>query len=81
MMKIVFTKHAILKLEQRKLLREKVTSVLVNPEFIRPSYGNREVAYGRVGKNYLAVIFKKEKDKTIVITAHRVARPRRYVSI
>lgn len=78
---IVFTKHAILKLEQRRIAREKVYSVLTNPEFVRPSYGSREVAYGKIGKNYLAVVFKKEKDGIVAITAHWVAKRRRYASI
>ncbi|MEK9180585.1 MAG: DUF4258 domain-containing protein [Patescibacteria group bacterium] len=76
-MKIIFTKHAVLKTEQRRLSREKVQNVLREPEFIRPSYGNREIAYRKIGKHYLSVIFKKEKNAIVVITAHWVAKPRR----
>ena len=73
-MKVIFTKHAELKLKQRRITKGSVLKTLSFPDIIRPSYGNREVAYKKVGKDYLAVIFKREKNIRIVITHYWIAK-------
>jgi len=73
-MKVIFTRHAELKMRQRRITKGLVLKSLSSADFFRPSYGNREVAYKKIGKNYLAVIFLREKDAHIVITQHWVAK-------
>lgn len=73
-MKIIFSNHSEIKIEQRKLSKELINKTVINPNFIIPSHGNRERAYKKFGKNYLEVVFIKEKELIIIITAHWVAK-------
>ncbi|MEK7209072.1 MAG: hypothetical protein AAB677_02335 [Patescibacteria group bacterium] len=52
-MKIIFSPHAILKMEQRGLLRQNIIETITQPDFNRPSYGAREERYRKFGRNYL----------------------------
>jgi len=67
---IEFTVHAERKIKQRNLKKAWVKRTLKNPEFIVPSYGGRKIAYKKIGRLYLAVIFVKEEKNLFVITAH-----------
>lgn len=67
---IEFTHHAERKIRQRELKKKWVRETLSNPEFVIPSYGEREIAYKKIGKLYLAVIFVKEERDLVVLTAH-----------
>lgn len=69
-----FTKHAITKLEQRKINKQFVLETIKNPELVRPSYNFREELYRRFNKKYLKVIIKKRKEDILVITMHWVAK-------
>lgn len=67
---IIFSDHALLKLEQRKMEKELVITALKSPDLTKPSYGDRQIAYKRFGKLYLKVIYRKEGDNLIIITQH-----------
>lgn len=54
-MKIIFSDHAKIKIQQRKLSKELINKVIIAPDFIVPSHSNRERAYKKFGKNYLEV--------------------------
>ena len=73
-MLIIFSKHAIVKFEQRKLNRQFVLETIKNPELVRPTYNYREELYRKFNKNYLKVVIKKRKNDVLVLTAHWVAR-------
>ena len=73
-MLIIFSKHAILKLEQRKINKQFVLETIKSPELIRPSYNLKEELYRKFTKNYLKVVVKKYREKIIVITVHWVAK-------
>ena len=73
-MLIVFSKHALIKLEQRNISKHFVIETVKNPQLIRPSYDFREELYKRFAKNYLKVVIKKTKVKIIIVTMHWVAR-------
>ena len=73
-MKVVFSDHASLKVEQRRLSREKVLAVVARPDLRRPTYGGREEWFKRFGKNYLEVVIVREHDTIVIVTAHWVAR-------
>lgn len=73
-MKIVFSSHANLKIEQREISKDLVVSTIENPEFQRPSYGSRIEVYKNWGKNHLKVVIIKELDAITVITTHWVAK-------
>lgn len=67
---IEFTLHANRKIKQRSLKKAWIRATLEKPEFLVPSYGDRKIAYKKIGKLYLAVIFIEEENNLIVITAH-----------
>ena len=67
---VEFTDHALRKMAQRNLTKAWVKEVLENPEYIYPSYQNREIAYRKIGKLYLAVVFVREEENVVVLTAH-----------
>lgn len=71
MLKVIeFTNHAKRKIKQRNLKEKWIKETVLNPEFVKNSYQNRQIAYKRYGKLYLKVVFVKEGDKIIVLTAH-----------
>ena len=67
---IELSDHAVRKMEQRHLKKEWVLQVLDKPDEQRESYGDRIIAYRKIGKLYLAVVYKKEGTQITVITAH-----------
>jgi hypothetical protein len=72
-MKIVFSKHALIKLEHRGLEKSRILETVEYPDFIQPSYNFREERYRLYTRNHLKVIVKIESTKIIIITAHWVA--------
>ena len=67
---IIFTNHALLKLEQRGILKSTAIKTLKSPDYKIPSYSGRMIAYKKIDKLYLKVIYKKENNNIIVITQH-----------
>lgn len=73
-MLIIFSRHALIKLEQRKINKQFVLETIRNPHLVRPSYGLREELYRKFAKNHLKVVVKKNKGKIIIVTMHWVAK-------
>lgn len=73
-MKIIFSKHSLLKIEHRGLEKSKVLETVEFPDFIQPSYNFREERYRLYSKNHLKVVVKIESPRIVVVTAHWVAR-------
>ena len=73
-MSIIFTKHFLIKLTQRKINRQFVVETIKNPELVRPSYSFREEFYRRFGRYYLKVVIQRRKQHIIVLTTHWVAK-------
>lgn len=73
-MSIIFTKHFLIKLEQRKINRQFVLETIKNPSLIRPTYGFREELYKKFGKLYLKVVIKRRKEHIVILTTHWVAK-------
>ena len=73
-MSIIFSLHAELKIEQRKIPRQYVVQTIDNPNFEKPAHDLRTELYRKFGKNYLKVVIKREASNIIVVTAHWVAK-------
>ena len=71
---IVFTEHALMKLAQRNIARERVIETLMHPDRRTESYGNRRVCFKKFGKLYLKIIYRTENNDAIVITEHWVEK-------
>lgn len=73
-MKIVFSKHALLKLHQRELDKSKIIETILRPDFIQPGYSFREARFKLYSKNHLKVVVIVEPRRILVVTAHWVAK-------
>ena len=69
--RIVFTKHAILKLQQRKIRRDWVIKTIMESENITVK-NEKYCAFRKFGTIYLKVVFKRLGGLVIVITQHFV---------
>lgn len=67
---VVFSDHALRKMEQRHLKKEWALAVLDKPDHVTQSYGGRTIAYKKIEKLYLAVVYTKEEASLVVITTH-----------
>ena len=75
-MAIIFTKHLIIKLGQRKINKQFILETIKNPDLVRPTYGLREELYKKFNKYFLEVIIKRKGKHIIVLTTHWVAKTR-----
>ena len=73
-MLIIFSRHAILKMGQRRIPRAAAIEAVKFPDFRMPGRNLREELYKRFGVNYLKVVIKPYSSKIVVITAHLVAK-------
>ncbi|OHB19137.1 MAG: hypothetical protein A2666_05360 [Parcubacteria group bacterium RIFCSPHIGHO2_01_FULL_47_10b] len=73
-MDIVFSRHAKLKIVQRKIPMRAVIAVVRFPEFRADGYNPREELYKKFRNIYLKVVIKRKRNKIIVITTHLVAK-------
>ena len=73
-MKIVFSRHAKLKIVQRRIPMRAVIEVVRFPEFRTSGYNLREELYRKFRTIYLKVVIKQKQKKIVVITAHLVAK-------
>lgn len=67
---IIFTAHALVKLEQRNIRKELVLKTVKNPDYEFRSQSNRKIIYKKFSKRYFKVVFKKESKNIIIITQH-----------
>lgn len=76
-MRIVFTKHALIRLKERKIKKLQILDVLKNPDSKR-IYENNKVEYYKNISKYLSlkVITIKDKNSIIVITCYYLKRTR-----
>ena len=69
---IIFTRHATLKLSQRKIGKNLVIKTLKNPDKIIPTYGGRMVAFKKFRRLHFKVVFRRKINDVIVITQYWV---------
>ena len=72
-MNIVFSDHALLKMQQRRFSKRTVVAVVVNPDRVENAYSGRETFFKKFRKHSLKVIIIRTHNQIIVITAHWVA--------
>jgi hypothetical protein len=71
---IRFSKHSLLKLEQRKIGKNFVFATLRKPDYIKQSYGDRKTTFRKFKKLYLKVIFQEKFGSIIIITQYWVRK-------
>lgn len=67
---VVFSDHALRKMDQRHLKKEWVLAVLDKPDHVTEGYAGRMIAYKKIEKLYLAVVYTKEEASFVVVTTH-----------
>lgn len=72
-MNIIFSNHALLKMQQRKLSKSSVLAVIKHPDRSEYTYNGREALYKKSRKRSLKVVITRERDNIIVVTTHWVA--------
>lgn len=70
---IVFSRHALIKLEQRRLTKKMVLQTIQKPAYITV-VGNQFQAFRKFGKRYLKVVFARTQNSVIVITQYFVKK-------
>lgn len=73
---IIFTNHALLKLQQRRVSKTVVIETLKSPDCKFSGCSNRMIAYKKFDKLYLKVVYKIEDKNIIVITQHWGEKPK-----
>ena len=71
---IIFTRHSLLKLKQRRISKIVVRKTLKSPDYKIPSYSDRMIAYKKFDKIYLKVVYKIEEGNMVVITQYWVEK-------
>ncbi|MFZ2070156.1 MAG: DUF4258 domain-containing protein [Halobacteriota archaeon] len=75
---IKYYKHAEEQLKERKISKKEVEMTIKNPIEVVNRYGNRKIAHRVFDDKLLRVIYEKDGEEIIVISAYR-ADPRRYL--
>lgn len=70
MMKVIFSEHALRKIEERDLDEIKIIETIKFPDYRESTRENRQLAEKNFGKLNLRVIFCREDSFIIIITAY-----------
>ncbi len=73
-MRIIFSKHALLKMNERRITETKVIKTINEPTSKHEGYSLRVELYKRFGKRYLKVVIKNTPHNVIVVTTHWVEK-------
>ena len=76
-MKIEYTPHADFNINERKLNKKLIESIIKNPDKVVESKYERKIAQKIVGDKLIRVVYRKESGKIVVITAYP-CKPERY---
>lgn len=75
---IVFTKHALERIQQRNIRKEYVKKAIeTSRRFLRDRYGHK-IAQMKIDKKLLRVVFRRDGETILVITAYLTSRLDKY---
>ena len=69
-MTFVYTKHAQVRIRQRRLRQTDIKETVIDPDTIFPSFKGRRLARRAFGEKTLEVVFKRERNQVIIVTAY-----------
>ena len=67
---IIYTKHAESRIQQRKLNKSEIEDTILNPAKTILSFRERQLAQKLFAGKILEVVFKKEDNNFIILTAY-----------
>lgn len=73
-MNIIFSRHARVKMAQRRIPAAVVIGAVRFPDIRMPGRSGREELFKKFRSIYLKVIIKEARGKIIVVTAHLIAK-------
>ena len=73
-MLIEYIEHALLRIKQRRIPKRVIEETIQIPDSKVNTYQNRIAAIKKYGDKFLKVIYEKDKNKTLVITAYWTRR-------
>mgnify|MGYP000017521159 CR=1 FL=1 len=73
--KIVYTKHARMRMQQYNISELEIVNTIYNPDKILPGYRNRKIAQ-KVLNRYLLRVIYEENDLITIITVYYARRER-----
>ena len=65
-----YTQHIKTRIRQREVRHEQIESTVTRPDRTQPGFGGRQLAQKRFYGKLLEVVYKKEEDRIILITAY-----------
>lgn len=75
-MKIIFTRHALKRLTERKITVKQISCALKNPDIRTEEEENLSAIYKKYDSLALKVVYKEENNQIKIITAHWVEKER-----
>jgi hypothetical protein len=69
-MGITYTDHARMRMRQRDIAEKDTEMVLSSPNSAFSSFGGRKCLRKTIGDKTLEVVFVKENDQTVLVTAY-----------
>lgn len=72
----IYTKHANLRIKQRNLSTRQIERTILSPDRTLPSFQKRLLVQKKFGHKTLEVIYRKEGEKIIILTAYWLLRRR-----
>lgn len=64
---IIFTKHTLIRMKERKISKKEIKDTIANPKFLKRD-SHKIIA----NKKNIEVVFIKENSKIIIITCYRI---------
>lgn len=78
-MVIQFTKHALKQIKIRNLEKADINATLSDPDKTLEDRFHNFIAQKRIGNYLLRVVYLKEKDTKIIITAYKTSKFKKYI--
>ena len=66
----IYTKHARIRIEQRKLSKKQIENTVINPDKTLPGFKGRTLVQKSFGSNIIEVVYKREQNNFIILTAY-----------
>ncbi len=69
-MKVIFTDHTKFRLMERNIPVSFIKQAIKNPDYEKPTFGNRVQIRKKFGDKILEIVYVKYIDKIIIITLY-----------
>lgn len=69
-MSFIYTKHSKVRIKQRNLKSQQIEETIIEPDKVTSSFRGRLIAQKNFSGQTLEVIFKKQGNNVIIITAY-----------